>query len=222
MTTYAKRLIVEGKYDFHVVRNLLRDHDFHIGHESGEPRHNSDWIALTAEDGIDPLLIIMRNYLRRGELLHLGIVVDADRNVHSRWQQIKQRVQTIGEADFPGAPSPEGIIVTVNRFTQPSLRLGVWFMPDNQNPGFLEHFANQMIPSDDPLWPKATKAVADLPAEQRRFIPEHAGKAELYTWLAWQEKPGKPMGLAVTFQYLRSHAPLAQRFVNWATRLYTP
>lgn len=222
MTTYAKRLLVEGKYDSHVVRNLLRSNSFQIDNEATGQRHVSDAIALTAEDGIDPLLTILGNYMRRGELLHLGIVVDADQDVDSRWQQIKHRIQTVGEVEIPHYPSSTGVLMVVDRFTQPPLRLGIWLMPDNQNSGFLEHFVSEMIPEDDPLWPRVVNCVAQIPKDQQRFSTIHTRKAELHTWLAWQEAPGKPMGQALTFRYLDAQAPIAQRFVAWATQLFTP
>jgi len=31
-------------------------------------------------------------------------------------------------------------------------RLGVWLMPDNQNPGKLEDFFALLVPPDDPCW----------------------------------------------------------------------
>ncbi|MGH9822270.1 MAG: DUF3226 domain-containing protein [Blastocatellia bacterium] len=45
-------------------------------------------------------------------------------------------------------------------------------------------------------------------------------KAHIHTWLAWQEKPGLPLGLAITFRYLNPDAPSAQQLVAWVRRLF--
>jgi hypothetical protein len=43
---------------------------------------------------------------------------------------------------------------------------------------------------------------------------------QIHTWLAWQKRPGIPMGLAITAHYLDASAPAAQLFVRWIRRLF--
>ncbi len=45
-------------------------------------------------------------------------------------------------------------------------------------------------------------------------------KALIHTWLAWQRKPGRPMGIAITARYLDPTAPHAQQLINWLRRLF--
>jgi hypothetical protein len=45
-------------------------------------------------------------------------------------------------------------------------------------------------------------------------------KAQLHTWLAWQDEPGTQLGLAVKRRYLQGDAPLAADFVHWLKRLF--
>ena len=48
----------------------------------------------------------------------------------------------------------------------------------------------------------------------------YRSKALIHTWLAWQEDPGTPLGLAVTKRYLDGDHALAQQFVQWLLRLF--
>jgi hypothetical protein len=50
--------------------------------------------------------------------------------------------------------------------------------------------------------------------------PTYETKALIHTWLAWQEEPGTPLGLAIKRQYFAGDAPLAAEFVNWLKRLF--
>ena len=45
-------------------------------------------------------------------------------------------------------------------------------------------------------------------------------KAQLHTWLAWQEQPGTPLGLAITNRYLDANAPHAQKLMDWIRQLF--
>lgn len=217
-----KILLVEGKSDFHLIRNLLGHHNLNCTEASKPARSNSDNISIEPKDGINLLLDGLEVLLLRGELQQLGIVVDADQNPESRWEQLKSRILGAGAATLPDKFPADGLHFILNRSTQPDIKVGIWMMPDNQEKGYLEHFASQMIPEADPLWPRVLNCVAQIPQEQRRFSTVHTRKAELHTWLAWQEAPGKPMGLALRSQYLDAQAPIAQQFVAWATQLFTP
>jgi hypothetical protein len=90
-------------------------------------------------------------------------------------------------------------------------------MPDNSLPGSLEDFATHLIPPDDALWPRAMKAVEDIPVGERRFTAPR--KAEIHTYLAWQKDPGAPLGLAVTKKYFQTDTDLCKRFVAWLRQL---
>ena len=54
-----------------------------------------------------------------------------------------------------------------------------------------------------------------------KYKSRHKAKARIHTFLAWQEDPGTPMGLAITKKYLDPKAPSSQLFVNWLNALYT-
>jgi len=56
--------------------------------------------------------------------------------------------------------------------------------------------------------------------QYRRFRESYQAKAHLHTWLAWQEEPGTPMGLAITKRYLDAEAPYALLLLNWIRELF--
>ncbi|MGK7944727.1 MAG: DUF3226 domain-containing protein [Microcystaceae cyanobacterium] len=45
-------------------------------------------------------------------------------------------------------------------------------------------------------------------------------KALIYTWLAWQEKPGRPMGQAITNHYLKHNSETVKAFTHWLSTLF--
>lgn len=93
-------------------------------------------------------------------------------------------------------------------------------MPNNENEGMLEHFVSDLIPVNNFLWQKAQADVVAIPEAHRLFIPVHLRKAEIHTWLAWQETPGRPMGIGVTAGWFDHQSPLAQLFITWIKTLF--
>jgi hypothetical protein len=84
----------------------------------------------------------------------------------------------------------------------------------------LEDFARFLIQPDDLLWPLAEDIVERVIVTDRRFSLTLKSKALIHTWLAWQKKPGKPMGVAITAHYLDATAPYAQLLINWISKLF--
>jgi hypothetical protein len=150
----------------------------------------------------------------------IGIVVDADTDLPSRWQSLRDVLVRHYEMREPRQSVPEhlepgGVIVESKAWWQK--RCGVWVMPDNARGGILEDFLLSLIPDSDALLGHARQVVATLP--ETRF-GGHRAKAEVHTWLAWQEEPGTPLGLALTRRYLDADHELAQRFHDWLVALF--
>jgi len=94
-------------------------------------------------------------------------------------------------------------------------------MPNNRLPGMLEDFVRMLIPGGDALVPEAEGALSIIEGKRlRRYAPQYRPKAFIHTWLAWQEEPGKPMGLAITKKDLNPGSPQADVFVAWLRRLF--
>jgi len=157
----------------------------------------------------------------------LGIVVDADHSQATdpddgflkRWVQLKETLTNLGYTDVPDQPDRNGTIVGLNQEERP--RVGVWMMPDNQSPGKLEDFVRRLVRSgDEGLWEHAVQAALEATSKGAKFAAKDQPKAQIHTFLAWQDVPGVPMGLAITKQYLDAKSPEAKIFVGWLCRLF--
>jgi hypothetical protein len=147
----------------------------------------------------------------------LGIVIDADEDINSRWKKVSTILEKAGYKNLPDSPDSAGTIIK-----QDFLPIfGIWIMPDNQLRGMLEDFLAYLVPENDKTWEQAKNCVENL--ENKPFIKanvDHTPKAEIHTYLAWQEEPGKPFGQAITAKYLQADNPNCETFVDWLKRLF--
>ena len=161
--------------------------------------------------------------LTNEHLLAIGVVVDFDdperiAEQEHRWRIVRPLLVAAGiepPADLPA----DGLVLPNARYPQ-FPRVGVWLMPDNQSVGMLETFAQRLVPADDPLLSHAAKVVSEL--DPKRFRRAHVPKAEIHTWLAWQETPGQSPLEALRGRVLDAEAPAGQAFSNWLRLLFWP
>lgn len=206
-------LVVEGKNDQHVVWALCQNH--HVPQTFSVKMPDTD--ASTIGKGVEALLASIPVRLKSPGLHALGIVLDADENIESRWQAVANILQTSGYNMLPKLPERHGTIIPMAG--RPTV--GVWIMPDNELPGMLEHFVAHLIPEGDELATRAESVLLAIEQENlHRYASGQQAKAFIHTWLAWQENPGQPMGQAITARALNYNAPLANRFVDWLRRLF--
>jgi len=151
----------------------------------------------------------------RIDLEALAIIIDADIDLKSRWQSVRDTLRRIGYRECPDNPSPDGTIIN-----EPNMPLiGVWIMPDNSSAGILEHFVAKLVPEADVLWPRAQEYVDSIPFDHRPFKAGALPKVKIHTWLAWQEEPGARMGEAIGRYYLDPNSRLATMMVDWIRRI---
>ena len=112
-------LLVEGQDDKHVVINLLFAHQLHERFE------------VKDKDGITNLVQTLPMELRASELKRIGIMIDADSPMSSRWESVVHALKKAGYANVPTLPKKGGTIVV--EAGKPCV--GVWLMPNNQDDG---------------------------------------------------------------------------------------
>ena len=95
-------------------------------------------------------------------------------------------------------------------------------MPDNRRSGALEEFLGSLVDDEDALLPLAETSTTSASERGAAFAEVHRRKAVLHTWLAWQERPGLPYGLAITARYFRHDSAAALAFVAWFRRVFAP
>ena len=209
-------LLVEGNDDEHVVKHLCRAHGINVGFEIEKVKGDPNIDGGEQGEGIEYLLDQVPLRLRQSDIERLAVLVDADTNAQSRWEQLRDRLRKAGHENVPDEPAEEGTIMYLAVDSE-TVRLGVWIMPNNRLPGMLEDFAAFLLPEDDKMMPHVERFLDDIPSEDRLFTDVHLSKARIHSYLAVQEEPGKPLGLAVTFRYLDAGREVVKPFLTWLT-----
>jgi len=213
---YLKKLLVEGSDDANVCYHLLTSHHIAVK-ERDTKKARDNGIEIVDTKGIENLLGILPQQIRVPDsLASLGIIVDADEDIVGRWQSLRDILLKAGYSTTPIDPDLEGTIIYES--DQPTI--GIWIMPNNELPGMLEHFCHFLVPHDDCLWDHAEQIVEQVMEVDCRFPQPHVVKAQMHSWLAWQNEPGKPLGQAITKKFLDAQAPHAQQFMLWIRRLF--
>lgn len=165
--------------------------------------------------GYDNIARLVGATLKEAQISNIGIVVDANEvGAEARWEALRGVLQAqFSESTLTAvALRPEGIVIREDG--KPTV--GIWIMPDNQGPGYLEHFLGALVDTGTPLWQHTQRTVADLSQQDFcRFRPIKQQKAMLHTWLAWQEEPGRPVGVGIQAGYLNAQASSVEVFLNW-------
>ncbi|WP_246140330.1 DUF3226 domain-containing protein [Euhalothece natronophila] len=205
------KLIVEGEEDKRVIPQLIEANGIPWGETKEEAvvsieAYGNDTFADTT---------FISTELKASGLKALGLMIDADDSLNTRWESVRNAcLKSI--PDLPKNLPERGLIYT----TTSGIRFGVWIMPDNETEGMLETFLTYLIPNDsEPLWQYAQEVAEDAQHKGAQFINSHFDKASIYTWLAWQNPPGRQLHDAVKQKILDPTHPQAQSFVNWFKQL---
>lgn len=206
-----KILLVEGKDDENSIKHIWKSYALEIVFQ------------IKNKEGIEGVLEETDSSLvDASDDLCLGIVIDADQDLSARWHQIRHILQTARYQNIPTMPDANGTIIQ----EQYKPTFGFWIMPDNvTDRGMLEDFLAFLVPDKETnkTWLAAEKCSQQILAEveqEKRFSEIHLSKAKIHAYLAWQEEPGKPFGLALTAKYLQPLNPHCETFVGWLKRLF--
>lgn len=220
MATENRILFVEGTDDQHTIWSICEsfkvEETFVVEIPDSKGKINKS-ARPHEKGGIDNVLKATQGFLATQNIERLGIVIDADENLNSRWQKVKAILEKVGYTDLPKQPDSDGTIIN----QADKMIFGVWIMPDNKQRGFLETFLTFLVKENNKSWEQAKNCVDSL--EHKPFIKEntnHTEKAQIHTFLAWQEEPGKPFGQAITAKYLQTDNPNCEKFVDWLKRLF--
>lgn len=212
----VRKLLVEGDEDKRVIPELI-EKATGLPWQSGRGRY---LVEIVSAGGIKNLLQpdYLATELKTARLHSLGIILDADDDPAAQWQSLRDRCLPFCPT-FPSVPDPLGMIVELSA---PSVRLGVWLMPDNQQRGMLETFLLALRPAESSpqLWAHAVAAVSESTRLGATFRQHHHDKALCHTFLAWQDPPGRQLHQALQEKLLDASAPPGKRFVDWFRRLY--
>ncbi|MCT7953439.1 hypothetical protein NG798_26930 [Ancylothrix sp. C2] len=209
---YPRVLLVEGKQDRFVIPELIEANGVKWG------TRKNPVVFIRDYDGYQKLVDpdVISTELQASGLSALGIMIDADDNPTGRWQSIRSAsLKSI--PDLPETLPEDGLIHT----TPTGIRFGIWIMPDNKMCGMLETFLTYMIPTGSAaLWQFAQAVTNEAKGKGAVFTDSHLDKANIYTWLAWQNPPGRQLHQAIMEHILHPNHPNAQRYVTWFKTLY--
>ena len=204
-------LLVEGPNDRGVILGLMEKH------------HVEQKFTFVITTGIDNLLQQLDLYLKNAAAYGvIGMVVDADTNADSRWQQLRDRLMKTGKYACRKMPLDDGGMIVEAEDQEQDAKVGIWIMPDNKYKGTLENFLLQMVPDDDVLINEVERELVHLEKDDlRRYRDIDRNKAKVHTYLAWENKPGTSLKTAIASRVLNPDADVAKLFVGWIRRLYS-
>ncbi|MDJ0837056.1 MAG: hypothetical protein QNK37_11110 [Acidobacteriota bacterium] len=99
--------------------------------------------------------------------------------------------------------------------------VGLYLMPDHKDNGMLEDLLWENLLDDEvteDLRRYAEKVIKGLP--HRRFTENHQTKALLYSWLAWQKRPGQTMDVTIHGKLLDYDRETPVGFFKWFSRVF--
>lgn len=203
------KLLVEGIDDKHVIWALCKKNNL------------PETFEVIDCGSVEGVLKSFKILLRAADIYpRIGIVVDADVNLMSRWDSIASILKKTGKYDCDNISLPQdGLILEPTDNTYP--KVGIWLMPDNNQNGMLEDFMAALATPDDALMKKSEDVLTELETEGiQKYKPVHRSKAKIHTYLAWQDVPGRPMGQAITANILNADSELAVKFAEWLKKLF--
>ncbi len=207
-----RKLLVEGNTDKRVIPFLMEANGVEW-EGGGDPT-----VYIETQGSVDEILKsgVIESELNATGLQALGVIVDANGNARARWNQVRERCRGL----FPELPEsiPEEGLDVVH---PDGMRFGVWVMPNNRFTGMLEDFLVELVPErSGGLYEMARNCVADAANAGAPFKEPHTRKAELHTWLAWQDEPGRQLHEAVHYRILDPESPESVPFVRWFRSLF--
>ena len=208
---HPKKLLVEGREDMRVIPELAEAH----GISWGETKDTAI-IYIKPAGSIESLLDSdnIYNEINDSGLTHLGIIMDADQEPNNRWKSLYNACLP-NIPNFPQNLPAEGLIITL----ESGIKFGVWMMPDNQSRGMLETFLAYLVP-DNNLWQYTQNKVIEAKQQGATYRDYHLDKANIHTYLAWQDPPGKQLHDAVKQRILNRSHPQSANFLRWLQELY--
>ena len=125
----SSQLLVEGNDDLHVILALC---------QKFELLQNFEIINC---NGVENLYSQVPVRFKQSEINIIGIIIDADNDILSRWIPLKNLL-TFQGFNIPDVLPKEGLILE----NEIGKKIGVWIMPNNNLNGMLEDFISFLVP----------------------------------------------------------------------------
>ena len=216
-------LLVEGEADRGFFEVLCRKSAIEVAIRVATPKDlASTATTRNTKEGVFNLLPALLKQLEDGGIEKLAVVVDADSQINGggfpqACTRVSVALQSAGYILSTASPA-EGLIF---EHTDGFADVGLWVMPNNADEGMLEDWIRQCLhPDETALYQHGCIAIDKIPGSPK-FKSFHRTKAEVATWLAWQDKPGHGLYNAVNPQLLNPQAPLYSALQGWLKKVFT-
>ena len=215
------KLLVEGQGDVLFFEALMRHLEASSNIEIAPPR--AFGLDNTVSHFPNLIDLLIRD-LDDSRLDHLGIVADADHvsggGFANRWRTLTQCLAQQGYR-IPRQPPKLPHTGSIFRHKDGLPAVGLYLMPSHQQNGMLEDLLWDGLKSEPAikeLKDYARQVVAGLP--HRLFSEYHLTKAWLYTWLAWQKRPGQTLDVTVNGKLLDYGLDSLKGFLTWLGKVF--
>lgn len=215
-------LLVEGDDDKFFFKKICALADLNPDIQVAPPK---EFNGKNSKGGVFERLPFLLKQLKDKSLSNLAIIVDADYE-DTQGLGCKKTIEKITEivsiapyhfAEPLKLQSGGLVFKSSNNLND----IGLWVMPNNELNGMLEDFIKTCIKSDElSLLLHASTSTREL--QKPKFGHHHISKAEIATWLAWQEKPGHGLYYSVKEDnlLLDTNHPLFQKLQNWLNAVF--
>lgn len=208
-----KILLVEGKDDAYVTAALLEIHKL-----------PDRCFCIQDCKSASKLLSEINELFRSATKTKIvGIVLDADENIASRWEQITDKLKKVSSNyKIPENINAKGTIIeAINSDEEEFPKVGIWIMPNNEKEGMLEDFLMEIAKNTDGI-NYAKNCVEEAKGKGlTSFKDVHKSKAIVHTYLAWHDEPGFTLGQAITKKKgFNPNISLVQDFIDWLGNLF--
>lgn len=220
MAADEKRLLlVEGIADESFYRAIISKYGLNASVHVATPKSQGG--DYNSKNGaINHLPILMKN-LEDGSKERIGLVVDADlkkfgQGFDATLELVVEKIKPLGFDTQPVALTGGGFVFEHNDGL-PSF--GLWIMPNNKDEGILEDLIKDSIVKEEAgLLQNAINTVSSLPSP--KFEAHRRVKAEIGTWLAWQDKPAEGLYYSVAGNLLDQDATTMAGFLSWMKHVF--
>lgn len=167
-------------------------------------------------------LPILLKQINASSIDKLGIILDADfppdnsGGFSSRLKLVTDQLKSAGYT-VPISPNLNHGEIILHPEKLPSI--GLWIMPNHKNNGMLEDFIESLILDKNQLslLAHADKSIKNLPITlfDKKL---RSSKAKIFSWRAWQQRPGLPLNSALNKGIL--DIAKASDFKDWLIKVF--
>lgn len=214
-------LLVEGEGDVDFFEALLRKLQWLSQIEITPPKNYG--LKTNTVSHFPKLINLLIKRLQKGEIQQVGIIADADYvsggGFQQRWNTLTGQLADNGYR-IPANPPKLPYTGSLFQHNDGLPAIGLWLMPDHQNNGMLEDLIKQSISEkkQHQLLNTVHTCLKKLPFTL--FSDYHQTKAIIYTWLAWQKRPGQTLDVVINGNLINWESPEIQGLIKWLTKVF--